>query len=206
MLKNMEDELFLPRVIFSDEATFHLTGKVNRHNARIWGLQNACVTLEHVRDSPKVNVFCAIILMKVYGPFFFDENTVTGVTYLRILQNWLVPQMNEASGDYIFQQDGAPSHWHLNVRRFLNESLPQLALQFWPPRSPDLTPCDFFLWGSVKDTVYVPPLPTNLNDLRNHIIAVVNSVMQDICHQVWDEFSYHLDVICAAGGGHIDRL
>jgi len=20
-----------------------------------------------------------------------------------------------------------------------------LALQFWPPRSPDLTPCDFFL-------------------------------------------------------------
>ena len=27
----------------------------------------------------------------------------------------------------------------------------------WPPRSPDLTPCDFFLWGFVKDSVYVPP-------------------------------------------------
>ena len=28
----------------------------------------------------------------------------------------------------------------------------------WPPRSPDLTLCGFFLWG-VKDTVHVPPLP-----------------------------------------------
>ncbi|PNF41666.1 hypothetical protein B7P43_G06968 [Cryptotermes secundus] len=152
---------------------------LNRHNVRTWGLQNPCVTLEHVRDSPKVNVFCAISLTKVYGPFFFDENTVTGVTYLRMLQNWLVPQMNEDSGDYIFQQDGAPPSWHLNFRRFPNESLPQqwigrmgnedLALQFWPPRSPDLTPCDFFLWRSVKDAVYVPLLATNLNGLRNRI-------------------------------------
>ena len=28
-----------------------------------------------------------------------------------------------------------------------------------PPRSPDATPCDFFLRGYVKDQVYVPPLP-----------------------------------------------
>jgi hypothetical protein len=27
----------------------------------------------------------------------------------------------------------------------------------WPPRSPDVTPCDFFLRGHVKDLVYVPP-------------------------------------------------
>ena len=27
------------------------------------------------------------------------------------------------------------------------------------PRSPEAIPCDFFLWGYVKDQVYVPPLP-----------------------------------------------
>ena len=32
----------------------------------------------------------------------------------------------------------------------------------WPPRSPDATPCDFFLWGYVKDQVYVPPLPASI--------------------------------------------
>jgi hypothetical protein len=119
----MEDDKFLPRVIFSDEATFHLSGKVNRHNVRIWGLQNAHTTLEDERDSPKANVFCAISQTKVYGPFFFDENTVTGVTYLAMLQNWLLPEINEDSEDSIFQQDGAAPHWHRDVRRFHNESL-----------------------------------------------------------------------------------
>jgi hypothetical protein len=37
----------------------------------------------------------------------------------------------------------------------------------WPPRSPDLTPCDFFLWGFVKDSVYVPPLPTSIHEIRD---------------------------------------
>ena len=30
----------------------------------------------------------------------------------------------------------------------------------WPPRSPDLTPCDFFLWGHVKNQVFKTPPPS----------------------------------------------
>ena len=59
-----------------------------------------------------------------------------------------------------------------NARHFLNKTLPQLwishtgpkiwlALHFWPTRSPDLTPSDFFLWGYIKNTVFVPPLATS---------------------------------------------
>ena len=32
-----EDEAFLKRVCFSDEATFHISGKLNKYNVRIWG-------------------------------------------------------------------------------------------------------------------------------------------------------------------------
>jgi hypothetical protein len=77
MLQNMEDDSFLPCLIFSDEATFHLRGKVNRHNVCIWGTQNPRETVEHERDSPKLNVFCAISQTKVYGPYFFERETVT---------------------------------------------------------------------------------------------------------------------------------
>jgi hypothetical protein len=121
----MEDDKFLQHVIFSDKVTFHLSDNVKRHNVRIWGLQNPHTTLEHERDSPKVNVFCTISQTKVYGPFSFDENTVTGVTYLAMLQNWLLPQIDADSEGFIFQQDGAPPHWHRDVRRFLNEYLSQ---------------------------------------------------------------------------------
>jgi len=32
-----EEETFLRRICFSDEATFYVNGCVNRHNCRIWG-------------------------------------------------------------------------------------------------------------------------------------------------------------------------
>lgn len=38
----------------------------------------------------------------------------------------------------------------------------------WPPRSPDLTPLDFFLWGYLKDKVYTT-VPANLNTLETRI-------------------------------------
>jgi len=33
----ISDDHFLEKVQFSDEATFHVSGAVNRHNERIWG-------------------------------------------------------------------------------------------------------------------------------------------------------------------------
>ena len=43
-------------MVFSDEATFHVYGKVNKHNIRIWGSENSCEVVEEERDGPKVNV------------------------------------------------------------------------------------------------------------------------------------------------------
>jgi len=80
------DDNFLEKVQFSDEVTFHVSGAVNRRHVRIWGSENPHAYVEHLRDSPKVNVFCAISIQKVYGPFFFAEETVIGMTYLDMLQ------------------------------------------------------------------------------------------------------------------------
>ena len=48
--------------------------------------------------------------------------------------------------------------------------------ELWPPRSPDLTPCDFFLWGYVKDNAYKPPLPQNVRELQDRIPAAVQTI------------------------------
>jgi hypothetical protein len=78
----MSGDNFLEKLQFTDEATFHVSGAVNRRIARIWGSEDPHACVEHQRDSPKFNVFCAISSQKVYGPFFFVEETVTGMTYL----------------------------------------------------------------------------------------------------------------------------
>jgi hypothetical protein len=64
-----EDDDFFNRLIFDNESTFHLSGKVNKHNVRIWGIENPRELVQYTRDSPKVNVFCAVSHTKVYGPF-----------------------------------------------------------------------------------------------------------------------------------------
>ena len=64
----------------------------------------------------------------------------------------------------------------------------------WPPRSPDLTSCDFLLWGFVKDTIFVPPVPANLQELRDRITAAVALIDRDMLTRVWNELDYRLDV------------
>ena len=57
---------------------------------------------------------------------------------------------------FYFQQDGAPAHKHKEVQQWLTAKLGPKFLDktMWPPRSPDLNPCDYFLWGYLKDKVY----------------------------------------------------
>ena len=100
----MEQDEFDDRLVFSDEATFHLTGKVNKHNTRIWGTEHLHLTLEDVRDSPKVNVFCALSRKRVHGSLFFEGKTINSEAYLAVLQNWLMELLIEGEqADYIFQ-------------------------------------------------------------------------------------------------------
>ena len=80
------------------------------------------------------------------------------------------------------------------------------ALMRWPPRSPDLTPYDFFLWGFVKDTAFVPPLPANLQDLRNRITAAVALVDRDMLTRMWNEIDYRIGVCRITEGGYIEHL
>ncbi|GBN30540.1 hypothetical protein AVEN_2203-1 [Araneus ventricosus] len=42
--------------------------------------------------------------------------TVTGVVYLDMLQQWLFPQLQDDSNNFISQQDDAPPHCHRFVR------------------------------------------------------------------------------------------
>ena len=55
-------------------------------------------------------------------------------------------------------EDGAPAHRSVAVRDRLREVFGNriIALNHnneWPPRSPDLTPCDFFLLGHLVEGV-----------------------------------------------------
>ena len=80
-------------------------------------------------------------------------------------------------------QDGAPAHRLIEVRVRLNKVFGNnqvIGLGHdveWPPRSPDLTPCDFFLWGYLNDKVFSTS-PQNIDVLRQRIVDTFNALRQ----------------------------
>jgi hypothetical protein len=73
----------------------------------------------------------------------------------------------------------------------------------WPPRSPDLTPLDFFLRGDVKNTVYQVKI-NDLQHLKARIRDTVAMVIPNMFQLTWNEVQYHLDICCATKGAHIE--
>jgi hypothetical protein len=119
ILSNVKvDKNYLRRWIFS-EVMFYVSGRVNCHNYRIWGSENPHNIQEIKRDSAKVNVCFALSCSEVLGPFFFAEETVTVMTYLNMLQLYLLPQLEDHQPNVVFQQDGAPPCWEILSENFL---------------------------------------------------------------------------------------
>lgn len=81
-----------------------------------------------------------------------------------------------------------------------------VVLLNWLPRCPELTECDFFLWELTKDFVYMPLLPTTMNELRHRITAALEAVTEDMFAALWDEFKYGIDICRASQGWNIEHL
>jgi len=76
-----------------------------------------------------------------------------------------------------WQQDGAPPHWALNIRAYLNANFGQRwsgrgGPTSWPPRSPDLAPPDIFSLGLVERSGVPNQAKNSPGVKRKHHITV----------------------------------
>lgn len=115
--------------------------------------------------------------MRIIGPIFFNY-TLNSVRDLEILDSFHA-QLTDAEKLYaVFQQDGATAH-------ISNQSMAQINVfpedrlvsrGLWPPRFPDLTLCDFYLWGTLKSKVYADN-PCTTDDLKRNITREIIIIM-----------------------------
>lgn len=199
---------------FSDEAKFELDGNVNRHNSRYWSDANPhWMRDSHTQWKQKINVWAGIFRHQIVGPFFFDEN-LTAERYLRLLQEEIVPALRGIVGNQFnlvnFQQDGAPGHFGRQVRAYLDATFPGRWIGRrgeieWPPRSPDLTPLDFFYWGYLKDRVYQTK-PDSIDDLRGRILETSNAITPEMIADVLETFYQRLAHCQTVEGAQFEHL
>lgn len=213
MLSRIDDDnTYLDRLCFSDEAKFTLHGKVNRHNCVIWGYSNPKEFIEVPIKSKGVNVWAAMFRNKLIGPYFFDEDTVNQENYLKMLKEYFVPQLRRSRriNNTHFQQDGAPPHWGLEVRAYLNEVfndkwIGRSGPTAWPARSPDLTPLDFYLWGDIKERVYKRN-PVSIDDLKRYITEEFSNITVPTIDFVFENMVKRFSQCIAVEGNHFQHI
>ena len=64
----------------------------------------------------------------------------------------------------------------------------------------------FFLWGYVKDQVYVPLLPASIPELKVGIRIAIQTITADMLQTVWNELDYRVDVCRITKGEYIEHL
>ena len=93
-----QNNQFFKFIVFSDEATFMLNGKVNRHNCRFWANENPHWMREgHTQRPGKLNVWAGLLGNHKIGPFFIDGN-LTSQLYLELLETQIVPTIRNVMG------------------------------------------------------------------------------------------------------------
>ena len=116
-----------------------------------------------------------------------------------------------APGDLIFQHDGHPAHRSGDVVAFLNETVPEYIGWNgpipWPPRSPDLAPCDYALWGHAKEFIYDVHPPRTVEELCNRMDAFKQTITaESVRKSTHENFLKRLQCCIDGDGGHFQHL
>ncbi|GFX70992.1 integrase catalytic domain-containing protein [Trichonephila clavipes] len=207
---------FHKRILFSDEAHFWLNGYVNKQNCRIWSEANSQVYVKTPLHPEKLTFWCALWAGGIIGPYFFknDEGhnvTVNGDRYRAMITNFFIPELNNHYVQELwFQQDGATCHTARATIDLLKDTFgDRLISRFgpvnWPPRSCDLTPLDYFLWGYVKSLVYADK-PQTLDHLEDNIRRVIADIRPQMLEKVIENWTSRLDYIQASRGSHMPEI
>ena len=208
----------LENVLFTDEAHFHINGHINKHNCRYWSTENPRLKHQKPLHSPKTTVWAAISAKGIIGPYFFENSqgnnvTVNSVEYVKMLREFLIPQLHQFEGYNSrtwMQQDGATCHTSNVTLPVVKEIFPNKLISRrgdipWPPRSPDLTPCDFFLWGYLKSRVYHNK-PTTISQLKENIHEEIAAIHRSMCQLVFQSLRSRLQECQRRDGTHLDDV
>jgi len=76
----------------------------------------------------------------------------------------------------------------------------------FPPRLPDLTLLDFFLWGYVKNIVYAEEPRTTREDIKNRIREACRSITPAVLRNVRRVFRRRLERCIQQNGRAFEHL
>ena len=132
-----------------------------------------------------MNVWAGVIGDNLIGPYVFPAR-VNSATYLEFLNNTLDELLDvplDIRRNMWYLHDGAPPHSSREVNRWFNDNyfdgwIGRYSKHAWPPRSPDLNVCDFYLWDHLKQIVYSTPV-NSLDELQVRLLNAAKEIRRN---------------------------
>ena len=195
--------------IFSDEKIFTVDQVYNRQNDRY-----IAKSIEEVKGTFRTKHPAQVMVLGVLAsdgcrmaPYFFKAHEkINSDVYYRVLRYHILPwiKANYPQGNYVWQQDGAPSHISVKNQTFCKNNMVKFwEKDMWPPSSPDLNPLDFFWWGAIERKTNATPHP-NIDSLKAAIVKEWADYPSKGIVDACASFRRRVEAVIENNGGHIE--
>ena len=135
------------------------------------------------------------------------KGTLNTARYLEIFNEFVDQLDDDELRNGYFQQDGATCHTSnesiAEIESFFDDRIISKAL--WQPRSPDLSPPDFFLWGALKGKAYANK-PRTVQELENNIRREIAAISEDVLQATFANMKRRVQPCLDSGGEHFQHL
>ena len=130
-----------------------------------------------------------------------------------MLENFLGPKLapHPVTEETFFPQDGTTCHTARDSMAAVRNLFPNNVISryggiTWPARSPDLSACDFFLWGYLKSQVFKAPAPHTVQELKHRIQQEVKGIPVEMLLRVMGDVRKRLAECLQRNGDHLNDV
>ena len=133
-------------------------------------------------------------------------NTVNAEEYIRIFTDFVNQLTDDELSHGYFQEDSAKCHTSRasmrEIESFFKDRI--ISKNLWPPRFPDLTPPNFFLWVCLKGKVY-RNRPRTIAELKDAIRREIEAITEETLIKVFRNLERRVQTCSDEGGDHFQH-
>uniref|UniRef100_A0AC35TPM9 DDE_3 domain-containing protein n=1 Tax=Rhabditophanes sp. KR3021 TaxID=114890 RepID=A0AC35TPM9_9BILA len=211
ILKKRFSKISKLKIVWTDEKLFTIEQAFNKQNDRIWAekIEDNNRYVERRQKPKSVMVWAGVCGLAKTPLIFIEEGVkVNKEVYTNdILDKVVTPWARQVFGkDYwMFQQDSAPSHKSHLAQNYCRDNFPDfIALEEWPPYSPDLNPMDYSIWSILETKACAKP-HANLASLKKALKKAWHDLPMKIVKKTCMSITGRLDRCIETEGGIFEK-